>query len=245
MDTLKEVLALVVAIIGLLTALVPLYARFLDKKKEAARESERQERQRTRSARRRQEDDEDVAPRALWAQEVEEDEPQPRPVRRRPRPVEPEDDFEEAYPAADARAVALAQARVKAPAIALIVTGFLGLVFNLFVAGFGYVDEFVTPLGTRSKEKAAVRADAPPKDAEVSDREAAIMAIFMLLSCAVAAITAIWAGFNMLHLKSYWLSVAGSFAVMPGGCFCCLIGFPVGIWCLAVLLDRNVNGAFQ
>lgn len=254
MDTLKEVLSLVVAIIGMLTALIPVYARFLDKKKEAARESEREDRQRARSARRRERDDEDVAPRALRAREVEPDEPPARPARRRPRPVEPEDDFDDAYPAVDARAVALARARVKPAAVALIVTGFLGLFFNLFIAGFGYVDEFVTPLSTSSKERAAIERDpelradpAKPanKPGEVSDQTAAIMAIFMLLSCAVAAVMAIWAGFNMLNLRSYWLSVAGSFAIMPGGCFCCLAGVPVGIWCLAVLLNRDISQAFE
>ncbi|MFO0927359.1 MAG: hypothetical protein U0736_10010 [Gemmataceae bacterium] len=258
MDTLKEVLSLVVAIIGLLTALIPVYARFLDKKKEAARESEREDRQRARSARRRERDDEDVAPRALRGRQIEPDEPPARSTRRRPRPVEPEDDFDDdAYPAVDARTVALAQTRVKPAAVALIVTGFLGLFFNLFIAVFGYIDEFVTPLSTSSKERVAAErahemgvipanpAKPADKPGEVSDQTAAIMAIFMLLSCAVAAVMAIWAGFNMLNLRSYWLSVAGSFAIMPGGCFCCLVGVPVGIWCLAVLLNRDVSQAFE
>jgi len=83
------------------------------------------------------------------------------------------------------------------------------------------------------------------KDDKEHDRAAAVMAIFMLLCFSGACGMAIWAGFNMIKLRSYWLSVAGSFAVMPGACFCCLAGIPIGIWSLTVLLDPEVSSAFS
>src|SRR4051794_29550605 len=55
------------------------------------------------------------------------------------------DQFEPNVPAPDAAAVARARRLVKGPAIALMVAGGLSLVSNLFTAGFGYIDQFVTP----------------------------------------------------------------------------------------------------
>ena len=136
---------------------------------------------------------------------------------------------------------------MKGPAIALLVVGFLGLAFNLFMAGFGFVDEFITPLTTDSKAaKTAVKGETgkPAADRE-NDRGQAIMTIVMLLSFAMASAMAIWAGFNMIKLRSYWLSMAGSFAIMPAGCFCCLAGFPAGIWSLVVLLKPEVSSSFH
>jgi hypothetical protein len=183
----------------------------------------------------------------------------------RPRPDSPkvttaeiEDEPEVYYePQIAPKQVEKARSLVKEPAIALIVAGFLGLAFNLFMAGYGFVKEFATPSGTKSKErKAATQAATTPetkekgavdqgKDDKEHDRAAAVMAIFMLLCFSGACGMAIWAGFNMIKLRSYWLSVAGSFAVMPGACFCCLAGIPIGIWSLTVLLDPEVSSAFS
>jgi hypothetical protein len=210
MDTLKEVLSFAAAIVGLLTALIPLLARLVDKRRQAA-----------------------------------------SPARARPVPVASEDEPVEVdeIPRVAARSVARVKALVKAPATALVVAGFVGLAFNLFVAGFGYVDEFVTPLSTKNKERTAAVATAAvqgvaSEKAEEQDRASAVLAIVTLLSFSVACLMAIWAGFNMLQLRSYWLSMAGSIAVMPGACVCCLAGFPVGIWSLTVLLRPEVRSTF-
>ncbi len=233
MDSWKDVLSFIGAIIGLLTALIPLYARFVDKRKQAAQADEPPEAPR-RIVRRQ--------PAVAWATAVEvEEEPELYVLPARP----------------DARQVERARALVKAPAIALLVAGFLGLVFNVFVAGFGFVDEFVTPLTTetQNRQRAEAFAAKPAADRnapagrgsqnEENDRGSAAMAIVMLLSFSVGCVMAIWAGFNMLNLRSYWLSMAGSFAVMPGACFCCLAGVPIGIWSLTVLLKPEVSSAFH
>jgi len=233
MDSWKDVLSFIGAIIGLLTALIPLYARFVDKRKQAAQAAEPPEAPR-RIVRRR--------PAAAWATAVEvEEEPVlvALPARR------------------DAPQIERARALVKGPAIALLVAGFLGLVFNVFVAGFGFVDEFVTPLTTQTQNRQRAEAfaakAATDKNAlrnrgaqnEENDRGSAAMAVVMLLSFSVGCVMAIWAGFNMIKLRSYWLSMAGSFAVMPGACFCCLAGVPIGIWSLTVLLKPEVSSSFH
>jgi hypothetical protein len=233
MDTWKDVVSLIGAIVGLLTAIIPLYARFVDMRKRAAQADEPPPAPPT--IVRRQ-------PAVAWATAVEvEEEPVLYALPARP----------------DARHVERARALVKGPAIALLVAGFLGLTFNVFVAGFGFVDEFVTPLTTESQQRERAKAFAamPAADQnalrdrgspnEENDRGSATMAIVMLLSFAVACVMAIWAGFNMINLRSYWLSMAGSFAVMPGACFCCLAGVPIGIWSLTVLLKPEVSSAFH
>ena len=56
---------------------------------------------------------------------------------------------------------------------------------------------------------------------------------------------AIWSGYNMLRLRNYWLALAGSIALMPGSCMCCLLGLPSGIWSFVVLVDPDVRAAFR
>jgi hypothetical protein len=221
MDALKDVLSLVAAIVGLLTALVPLVARLVDKKKSATLKDP------ARAGERRQ-----VAVSTI-----------PQVL-----PLDGEDE-----PCLDPKQARNAQALVKAPAIALMVTGFLGIGFNLFMACVGVVDTFITPLSSDQPSPRYAAAwdsglkaetDKPQADRE-HDRLGAIVAIPMMLSFALASAMAIWAGFNMSKLRSYWLSVAGSFAIMPGGCFCCLAGFPIGIWALVVLLKPEVSSSFR
>lgn len=227
MEAVKEVFTVIGVIVGVLTGLVTLYAKYLDLKKKAAREADDREPIATTPAPRRGRTDEfdelPVAPRS-----------------RAPEPA----------------AIAQARLMVQRPATALMIAGGLGLLFNLFLAGFGFVNEFVTPLGTKPEarktteatkrvnpETTPAKADAPVVDK--SDRAAGVMVIVMYLGFSAASAVALWAGYGMLRLRSYWLSVAGSFAVMPGACACCLAGFPIGVWSLMVLLKPEVSASFR
>jgi hypothetical protein len=221
MDTLKEVLALVGALAGTITALISLYARFLDKEKQA-RESNKVQ---------KEEQSGIVAPGPTALDVVEEAE-----------------DYRESR--FNAKKIEQVSSLVKGPALAMLVVGFLGLGFNLVVAGFGFVDQFVTPLGLTSREQMVTDRSTQAKgetNKESAERERgnAVMTFFMLLSFSVACGMAIWAGFSMIDMRSYSLSMAGSFAIMPGACFCCLAGIPVGIWSLTVLLKPEVRAAFR
>jgi hypothetical protein len=233
METLKEVLSCVAAVVGLLTVLVPLLARLLDKKRQAARAMEPDEPPRTHVRRR---------PAAAQTAVLE---------------VEPVADPYAGQSRPDPRQVERARALVKPPALALLAAGIVGLIFNLVVAAFGYVDEFVTPLSTSTQERRAAaetRAHGGPSPSAGADdvrgegspeRATAVMTIIVLLSFSVPCAMAIWAGFNMIRLRSYWLSVAGSIAIMPGACFFCLAGLPVGIWSLVVLFRPDVSSCFS
>jgi hypothetical protein len=156
-----------------------------------------------------------------------------------------------------AAAVERARQAVKAPAITLIAAGSISLFCNLFIAGFGYVDQFVTPLTTESRNKRAhleiAGGTTPPfspgmpgTTGGASDEQATVvLTILVLMTLSIAGAAAVWAGFGMLELRGYWLSVAGSFAIMPAGLFCCMAGVPIGIWSLSVLYRPEVASSFE
>jgi hypothetical protein len=111
---------------------------------------------------------------------------------------------------------------------------------NLFMAAFAYVDEFVTPLTTQSQERRALEARLHAKqgagagpaalrlDGPFSDRTSVALGIVTFLSFALAGAMATWAGYEMLRLRSYWLSVAGSVAIMPARACAASPGSPWG-----------------
>jgi hypothetical protein len=218
MQALKDYAAAFGAIIGVFSGMVTLYAKYLDVRKRRGSESEGEALPAVESpppARR--------APSATAVRPIRlevADEPPALPSRSEPRP-----------------SVANVRELVKYPAIALMVAGALGLAMNILVAGYGYVDAFVTPLSDETK--AQVAAGRP------IDQNTAAMTIVATFGLSIASAAAIWAGFDMLRLRSYWLSVAGSIAIMPGACVCCFAGVPIGIWSLVVLFRPEVSEAFH
>ena len=234
METLKQVFAVIGGFVGVIGAVLTVYAKFLDLKKRAATESKAA--------------DEEAA--TLDVQPV------VAAKRRCPRAVRVP------HPGARSASVAQAAAMVKAPAVTIIIAGFVGILFNLMVAGYGYVDEFVTPLSDRTQpgkpaesinrgrsgigpDQVANGENAEGTYSRVSDRASTVpdyhdaAGLLRRVWCGRN-----WAGFNMLYLRSYWFSVAGSFAIMPGACFCCIAGVPIGIWALSVLRKPEVSSAF-
>jgi hypothetical protein len=234
MEALKNAVAVLAGIVGLVTAFLTLYAKYLDLRKNAARVGDASDA---------------VTPENIG-----------------PKPAPNLDWFEAPSDAAvsyvpptrnSAAVVERSREAVKAPAITLLAAGLVTLFSNLFIAGFGYVDQFVTPLTTESQNKrafmaAAQRNNVPPyapvsarADSGLSDDATVALTICTLISLSIASAAAAWAGYGMLRLRSYWLSVAGSFAIMAGGAFCCFAGIPIGIWSLSVLYKPDVAASFR
>lgn len=185
----------------------------------------------------------------------------------------------------DSKLVERARNLVRWPAIALLVVGLLGLALDLLLAGFLFVDDFITPLTEKSlirpkeekakqvpaqkkmnggaknlpglkqwkgkkgvaakSEEEAKKTENQSKEGEEYDTTTAVMGITLLLILAAASALTVGAGFSMIHLRRYWLSVVGSFAVIPGGCFCVLLGLPIGIWSLIILFKPEVRSSFH
>jgi hypothetical protein len=232
MEALKQAFAVVGAVVGVLTGLLTLYAKYLDVRK-AVREENRGDQTAAVTAT-------DPAVTATAT----------RPVGPGPSPAPSAHAIPAPAPVDRVRALEV----VKAPAIALMIAGGLGLIANVFFAGFGYIDEFVTPLTTTTQLRRAAAARVNDPEAgpvqvgqakEDPEHTSAVLGMIALLSFSLPSALAAWAGFEMVRLRSYWVSVAGSIAVMPGACVCCLTGLPVGIWSLTVLFRPEVAEAFR
>jgi phage FluMu protein Com len=55
----------------------------------------------------------------------------------------------------------------------------------------------------------------------------------------------IFGAIRMKQLKNYNLAIAASILAMLPCSACCILGFPVGIWSLVVLCNRDIRAAFQ
>jgi hypothetical protein len=149
------------------------------------------------------------------------------------------------------------QQMVKAPAIALIVSGVLAFFWNGAIAGVGFIDEFVKQrpmeMVNRPMEFPAANVGVPyygpPMTAmpsRSSDDESMLIGMFAGICLLVPSAVAVWAGFGMLRLKSYWVSVIGSIAIMLGGAsVCCIGGIPIGVWSLVILFKPGVSTTFR
>ncbi len=129
------------------------------------------------------------------------------------------------------------QNKVKGPAFALIVLGVLGIL--------GAIWGFISPTDPEVIRNALEQGNM---DAEQVDMTIGFVSKFAvginIVQLAMAGLL-VFAGSQMLKLKSWGLAVTASIvAMIPCWC-CCILGVPVGIWALIVLLDKDVKAAFQ
>ncbi len=158
------------------------------------------------------------------------------------------------------------KARVRAPAIFLIVVGVINLLLALYQLASGVMILMKSPadIHKESVEITKTFVDFVIKDpdtakkvmdqAENQDPKAqynqALMEgfgsgiVFTILSLLV-----LFGGFRMMALRSYGLAVTGAIIAAipiiscPGAC--CFIGEIAGIWALIVLLNGEVRSAFR
>lgn len=112
---------------------------------------------------------------------------------------------------------------VRVPALGLIFVGAVGLSLSMVSVGVVFV----------------------PGVVERSGPEWFVDLAVPLAFCA-CNLMIIVGGFQMLWLQSRTYAIAASIVAMVNfGWFCCVIGFPVGAWSLAVLSNRGVIRAFD
>jgi hypothetical protein len=234
MEALKNTLAVLAGVVGVLTSILTMYAKYLDVKKENAGD--------VKAA------DASMAAASLPS------EPVSKFTRR--------DDLGEMIGGflADPHGssdVAKAQQLVKAPAIALIVAGVLTFFVNLGMPVALFIGESIAPNNLESRNRQAyfesarvgnpsyAAAMAGPSE-RISEDQSMMIGAFTVLCLAVPSAVAVLAGFSMLRLKSYWVSIAGSCAIMVGGAtFCCIGGIPIGVWSLVILFKPDVSSYFR
>jgi uncharacterized membrane protein len=128
-------------------------------------------------------------------------------------------------------------AQVSGPSIGLLVTGIVGGVFSI-------IGLFMSFFGTSLSSLMADRFN------EFDDRytelyEGAVGIASSFIGILVAALI-IYAALKMKELSQYGLCMAASIlAMIPCISPCCIIGLPIGIWCLIVLTKPEVKTAFH
>ncbi|HEQ60606.1 MAG TPA: hypothetical protein ENN74_03250 [Firmicutes bacterium] len=133
--------------------------------------------------------------------------------------------------------------KVKAPAIALIVVGSIGILWCLVSLVSNVLQMFgITTGGPFGSGQMSGREAEVFQTAFVAGGVAGIL--FSIIGIGVA-IFIILAALRMLSLQSYsWCIAASILAMIPCISPCCLFGLPVGIWALVVLLSQDVKVLF-
>ena len=132
--------------------------------------------------------------------------------------------------------VQLVRQQTAAPAIGLLITGIVGAIFALLtVLGTG--------LGSLALFGSRWIDDVPDWYGEMFEGAFAVGGAVVEL--AVAAFI-IFAALKMKDLQQWGLVVAAAvLAMLPCISPCCIIGLPIGIWCLVVLMRPEVKSAFS
>ena len=125
-----------------------------------------------------------------------------------------------------------APGRLLAPAMALIAVAVVGLGFSLF--------NFALTFGAARVDPSAPQLLQDMQRGSVGPVATAIQGGFVMLNVFI-----ILCGVQMMSLKSWGMSVAGSvLAMLNIGSCCCAIGIPVGLWSLAVLVSPEIMTIF-
>jgi O-antigen ligase len=134
------------------------------------------------------------------------------------------------------QAAAVARQQVSGPSLGLLITGIVGGAFALLTVmgvGLGSVAHFAN----RWTE------DMPDWYDEMFEGVFAMGGAFVEL---LVAAFIIFAALKMKDLKQWGLVVAASIlAMLPCISPCCVIGLPIGIWCLVVLMRPEVKDSFS
>jgi len=125
-------------------------------------------------------------------------------------------------------------AKLLAPAIALIVVGGLGVVFDL-------INVAMALLGAPPQ----IDPNAPEFVQQMqAGGHGPVAAMTQLVFVVVSAIV-VFGGVQMCRRQTWGLALAASILAMVNcGNLCCVLGLPIGIWALVILCLEDVKAAF-
>ncbi len=127
-----------------------------------------------------------------------------------------------------------AASQISGPSTALLITGIIGVIFS--VATF-----FSLIIGAGLST--VWREDIPDVYGEIWEGAAGMGSSFVGI---LVAGFIIYAALKMKDLSQWGLAMAASIlAMIPCISPCCIIGLPIGIWCLVVLTKPEVKAAFH
>ena len=127
------------------------------------------------------------------------------------------------------------QEKVNAPAIGLMVTAIIGMLFQLVNILLQILGVGMGALGGGQVERA---------DQMMSMLSGGLGIVFGLIGLAIGAVI-LFGAMKMRKLESYGLSMAAAIlAMIPCLSPCCILGLPLGIWALIVLMKPEVKQSF-
>lgn len=125
-------------------------------------------------------------------------------------------------------------AQVSSPSVGLLVTGVVGGIISLLGLILNVIGTSVLPFVEDSLDERYM---------ELWEGAAGIASSFIGVAVAVFII---YAALKMKELSQYGLCMAASIlAIIPCISPCCIIGLPIGIWCIVVLTRPEVKAAFH
>lgn len=124
--------------------------------------------------------------------------------------------------------------QVSNPSVGLLVTGVVGGIISLLGLILNLIGTTVIPFVEDSLDERYM---------ELWEGAAGIASSFIGIAVAVFII---YAALKMKELSQYGLCMAASIlAMIPCISPCCIIGLPIGIWCIVVLTRPDVKAAFH
>jgi predicted Zn finger-like uncharacterized protein len=135
-----------------------------------------------------------------------------------------------------------AAAAVKAPGICVLLTGALGLIWNLFNLAQNLLmgQERAQAAGRQFAERMGMQMD--PQLMPIAWTFTLVLLGILVLMSFLATLGSL----RMLQLRNYGLALVASIASLANfGPCCCPVGLPFGIWALVVLLRPDVRAAFE
>ena len=143
----------------------------------------------------------------------------------------------------DARAVALA--KVKSPAVGLMITGIL----NILLSVWSVVSMAIAPRDTSELDSQLKQLHNPQlqqmfhEALQISNGPVGIVSSLLGL---LLSVLILMGAIKMKALRSYEFSVTVAIlAMLPCLTPCCLLGLPIGIWALMVLMKPEVKSQFH
>jgi phage FluMu protein Com len=130
---------------------------------------------------------------------------------------------------------AAALARVSGPAIGLMVTGGIGITWQMLLIAFNVLQVAVMPQQAGAQANQAIPAMLT----------GGIGIVFAAFSILIGTVI-IYGAMQMKGLRSYSLAMTSAILAMVP-CFspCCLLGLPFGIWALVVISSADVKSEFR
>lgn len=138
------------------------------------------------------------------------------------------------------------RARVKAPAVGLVIAGLLSIISLTFVfVAPQIIDSFITLIEQRGSLLPQEDLQLLRAQLEKASDLSSLSNILSIAATFIGGFITTVAGFSMMRLQKWNLCLLGSILSIVPFTACCCTGAPLGIWALIVLAKHEVKASFR